>query len=152
MTGKTFETPVKQDDLNKYEVGWTKEMMVYWRERMMKLSIYRTGDLYRSFIGKRHPGPTTTIEHTFAQYGIYVEAGVGNGYKTKEKGNNGDLKFLADHSRKHRQRKPWFSKKYYSSIMKLSEVEACFYGQAYQGLIATALENIFENKGIERNL
>ncbi|MCH3994287.1 MAG: hypothetical protein LKE54_04420 [Prevotella sp.] len=151
MNGEVFESPVKQDDLNKFELSWTREMMTYWREKMMKLSIYRTGTLYRSFIGERFSGHPTTIEHTFAQYGIFVEAGVGKGYTTKEKGNNGDLKFLADH-RKHRQRKPWFSTKYYSSVMKLSEVESAFYGLAYQGLMATALENIFENKGIVRNL
>ena len=36
--------------------------------------------------------------------------------------------------------------------MRLAKFEASYYGQAYNGLIATALQDIFESKGLVRNL
>ena len=41
-----------------------------------------------------------------------------------------------------RQKKPWFFKKYYASRMWLNEVEAAAYGQAYQGVIASAFDQL----------
>lgn len=149
MNGKNnMQPPVSEEDLHKYEEGWTKEMMVYWRERMLKLGIYRTGALYRSITGTLNG---KSIEHRFFEYGIYVAAGTGNGYY---RGNPGDLEFLKDWktSDKHRKKRDWFSRKYYSSVMRLSEFEASYYGQAYNGLIATALQDIFEKKGLVGNL
>lgn len=49
-------------------------------------------------------------------------------------------------------RRDWFSAKYYSSIMKLNEHEASFYGDAYNGLMASALTEIFKGIGAARNL
>lgn len=149
MNGKNdMQPPVSAEDLRKYEEGWTKEMMVYWRERMLKLGIYRTGDLYRSITGTLNG---QTIEHRFLLYGIYVAAGTGNGYK---RGNGGDLAFLKDWKTndKHRKKRDWFSKKYYSSVMRLSEFEASYYGQAYNGLLATAIDDMFGGRGVARNL
>ena len=39
-------------------------------------------------------------------------------------------------------RRDWFSAKYYASIMKLNEHEADFYGDTYNGLMASALSII----------
>ena len=88
--------------------------------------------------------------------------------------NNGDLKFLGDEYRRDNNlEKPkkvgpawggriaggepkgcrdWFSKKYYSSVMKLNEHEASFYGDRYNGLMASALTEIFRGIGAARNL
>ena len=85
--------------------------------------------------------------------------------------NNGDLKFLGDEYRRDNNlEKPkkvgpawggriaggepkgcrdWLSKKYYSSVMKLNEHEASFYGDRYNGLMASALTEIF--RGIEQH-
>ena len=125
-------------------------MQVYWRERLMKLRVYDTGNLYRSITGTVRHGNPTLIEHRFAYYGIYVALGTGNGYK---RGNGGDLKFLKfeDPKHPHREKRDWFNKKYYSSVMRLGEVEAAFYGDAYQGLIADALTDIFKGKA-ERHI
>ena len=71
----SIQPPVSENDLRKYEEGWTREMSAYWRERMLKLGIYDTGALYRSVAGTIK---SQTIEHRFLQYGIYVAAGVGN--------------------------------------------------------------------------
>lgn len=127
--------------IERYEQGWTREMMTYWRERLLRLGIYDTGALYRSLRGRITQGGQTSIEHRFLYYGIYVAAGTGRGYT---RGNGGDLAFLKDWktSTKHRKKRDWVWKKYMSSIMRLSETEAAFYGEAYSGLMAEALTDI----------
>lgn len=91
--------------------GWQKFMVDIWREKMMSFAppVYDTGALSRSIQGVVHPGPVTTIEHRFLEYGIYVARGVGNGYY---RGNPGDLKFLKDWKTNphHRQPRDWFAK------------------------------------------
>ena len=47
---------------------------------------------------------------------------------------------------KHRQRRDWFARKYFSSIMRPGEFEAAFYGQAFNGLMSKALQDFFEGK------
>ena len=146
MSGTNIEPPVKEEDIIKYEEGWTREMQTYWRERLLRLKIYDTGRLYGSISGRmQRAGKTSVLEHRFAYYGIYVALGVGKGYK---RGNGGDLVFLKDWktNKKHRQKRDWFIKKYYASIMRLGEVEAAFYGREYQGLIAEALNDVFQGK------
>lgn len=49
-------------------------------------------------------------------------------------------------------RRDWFSAKYYASVMKLNEHEASFYGETYNGLMASALTEIFKGIGAARNL
>lgn len=129
----------------KWIQGWSEFMVKMWRERMMQFAppVYDTGALSRSVQGLVHPGPVTTIEHHFLEYGIYVARGVGNGYK---RGNGGDLQFLKDWKTNphHRQPRDWFSKKYLYSIHRLNEFEASFYGSAYNGLVSSFLRQLFE--------
>lgn len=128
----------------KWLQGWSDFMIKMWRERMMQFAppVYRTGALASSVQGIVHPGPVTTIEHHFLEYGIYVARGVGNGYS---RGNGGDLKFLKDWKTNphHRQPRDWFSKKYLYSIHRLNEFEASFYGTNYNGLISSFLYQLF---------
>ena len=88
-----------EQDREQYEQRWTDFMVKFWQEKMMKFSppVYDTGALYQSLAGVLHPGTPTTIEHHFLEYGIYVAAGVGNGYN---KGNGGDLDILDPSLRK----------------------------------------------------
>lgn len=81
MIGKSNIT---EEERLKWEGQWTTNMVTYWRERMDKLRVSDSGSLRASVKGVMHPGPVTTIEHSFLQYGIYVSDGVGrefsNGY------------------------------------------------------------------------
>ena len=128
----------------KWIQGWSDFMIKMWRERMMQFAppVYRTGALASSVQGIVHPGPVTTIEHHFLEYGIYVARGVGNGYS---RGNGGDLKFLKDWKTNphHRQPRDWISKKYLYSIHRLNEFEASFYGTTYNGLVSSFLYQLF---------
>lgn len=158
-------------ELHAYEEGWTKAMPIYWREKLLSLGVYDTGKLYRSLTGSINVNHTE-IMHKFLEYGIYVEAGTGKEFTKGSEGRNaqGQLKILDDSYREEhglnkrrkvkgkwvgghpREKKPWFALKYYSSVMRLSEFEANYYGEAYNGLLSTALQDIFGNTGIVRNL
>lgn len=96
-----------------------------------------------------------------------------NGPKT-HRINNGDLNFLGEQYRidnhldkpkkvgpawggriaggEPKGRRDWFSQKYYASVMKLNEHEAEFYGETYNGLMASALTEMFRGIGATRNL
>ena len=129
---------------SKWVQGWSDFMVKMWQEKMLQFAppVYDTGALSRSVQGVVHPGPVTTIEHRFLEYGIYVARGVGNGYS---RGNGGDLKFLKDWKPNphHRQKRDWFSKKYMYSLHRLNEFEAAYYGQTYQGLVSSFLWQMF---------
>lgn len=129
---------------SKWVQGWSDFMVKMWQEKMLQFAppVYDTGALSRSVQGVVHPGPVTTIEHRFLEYGIYVARGVGNGYS---RGNGGDLKFLKDWKTNphHRQKRDWFSKKYMYSLHRLNEFEAAYYGQTYQGLVSSFLWQFF---------
>lgn len=138
-------------DREQYEQRWTEFMVKFWQEKMMKFSpsVYDTGRLHDTITGIIHPGNPTTIEHHFREYGIYVAAGTGNGYKRGNSGRDDEngLQFMRggkyNKGKGHRQHRDWFAKKYLYSIHRLNDYEASFYGEAYQGLISDALAAMF---------
>lgn len=83
----------RQEELERYERGWSRMMVDIWREKIAKLNISDSGALQASFEEVVSTGEVTTIEHKFLQYGLFVAAGVGKGF---EHGNPGDLLFMGD--------------------------------------------------------
>lgn len=144
MTERSGLNNMSEAEHSKWVQGWSDFMVKMWQEKMLQFAppVYDTGALSRSVQGVVHPGPVTTIEHRFLEYGIYVARGVGNGYN---RGNGGDLKFLKDWKTNphHRQKRDWFSKKYMYSLHRLNEFEAAYYGQTYQGLVSSFLWQMF---------
>ena len=145
MSSQTGLKPNMTDaEHQKWREGWSEFMVKMWRERMMQFAppVYDTGALSRSVQGVIHPGPVTSIEHRFLEYGIYVARGVGNGYRHN---NGGDLAFLKDWKSNphHRQKRDWFSKKYMYSLHRLNEFEAAYYGTTYNGLVSSFLRQLF---------
>lgn len=139
-----FKPNMTDAEHQKWLEGWSEFMVKMWRERMMQFAppVYDTGALSRSVQGVIHPGPVTSIEHRFLEYGIYVARGVGNGYRHN---NGGDLAFLKDWKSNphHRQKRDWFSKKYMYSLHRLNEFEAAYYGTTYNGLVSSFLRQLF---------
>lgn len=145
MSSQTGLKPNMTDaEHQKWLEGWSEFMVKMWRERMMQFAppVYDTGALSRSVQGVIHPGPVTSIEHRFLEYGIYVARGVGNGFRHN---NGGDLAFLKDWKTnpRHRQKRDWFSKKYMYSLHRLNEFEAAYYGTTYNGLVSSFLRQLF---------
>ena len=141
-------------DLLKVEQGWTDMMVTIWQEKLAMFRINRTGALRASLNGMLSPGPVATIQHKFFEYGMYVAKGVGKGYRH---GNGGDLEILGRPSvvkrtgkavggymtsGQHRQRRDWVTSAYRRSVRKLNDLEGEFYGTAYLGLMADALQTM----------
>ena len=117
------------DELRKYHKGWADAMGVFWRERMEKLRTIDTGALYSSIKARIEP---CSLRYSSPRKLRSPGGRIAGG---KPKG-----------------RRDWFSQKYYSSVMRLNEREADFYGETYNGLMATALDEIFSGVGAARNL
>lgn len=175
-----------KEQIEQYERGWSRMMINIWREKIIQLNITDSGALRESLEEVIKTGRTTTIEHNFLWYGLYVAAGVGHGFKH---GNGGNLLFMGDKFRegKHaygsrqvgaglseehmkspkfehvtvqrgknagkeaaltsgnkRMPRDWFFKKYYYSIRRLNLTEAEFYGKAYQGLMSSFFDELFD--------
>lgn len=86
-------TSYDEKDMEAYNRGWSRMMVDILQEQIDRLKITDTGRLHNSIKELIQTGTVTTIEHKFLMYGIYVAAGVGNGFSH---GNGGDLAFMGD--------------------------------------------------------
>jgi len=139
MAVKTTQDRKQERDIAVYTDEWAKTMETIWRDRINRLGVVHTGALLESVGGSSvdHEGPVTVILHRFLQYGIFVDMGVGNGYT---RGNGGNLESLDRYSwnyrrdrTKHRERRLWYSKARYSSIMNLRDDLAHMIGEKFLG-------------------
>lgn len=163
MAERKIKQPVTEEDIRKWEQEWMKMMIKIWREQILGLGIVDTMRLYRDITGGISGSDMITIAHEFMQYGIYVAAGVGNGYN---KGNGGDLEILDPSVRKAarldkprrrgprwstkrmtsghpRKERDWFTRKYLRSIYVLGDVERSLYGEAYMGTMSNVVSALF---------
>lgn len=171
---RKIERPVSEADIRAWEREWADMMITIWREQIQRLGIVDTMKLYRDITDAVSGSEQITIAHEFMEYGIYQAAGVGNGYKHKEDGNNGDLEILdpalrkaarLDKPRKRgprwsnkhftsgkpRERRDWFASKYLRSIHVLGEVERDLYGNAYMGTMSNVVRGLFSTMGDDAN-
>lgn len=109
-----------------YPQAWQDKMVEIWRDRILLLGIRDTGSLYRSVQAgtMQWQGIEGTLGFRFLEYGIFVDAGTGRGYR---RGNGGDLKFLGrDYRKQHglgkpRERRRWFSVSWAISLRVLAD-------------------------------
>lgn len=113
--------------------GWGKMLVDIWREKITRLMIRDTGNLYNSVTLMNFVVGEDSYEadFTFPDYGIYVDRGVG---KEISRGNRGDLGFTPT-----RQPQPWYSPKFYASFMRLKEFMEINYGNQALTLISESL-------------
>ena len=95
------DNTINSASIDKFNEEWTDTMIKIWREKISRLRINDTGRLFGSFRSSIRKGATTTIEHRFMQYGLYVASGVGKGFYH---GNSGDLAFMGDEYRAQHSR------------------------------------------------
>lgn len=129
----------RTEHIGDYAQGWQDKMVDIWRDRIDLLRVRDTGAL-RASIEKGHfsfgeAGGSMSFQ--YLEYGIFVDLGVGNGYR---RGNGGDLAFLAPsyrlehHLGQPRERRPWFNKSWYISIMVLKDKLADVIGERFAGM------------------
>ena len=121
-----------QDARQKYILACNATMLEIWKERITLLEVIDTGLLLRSplSLSVKADGRffEVTLSQAFLEYGLWQDYGVG---RETPRGNSGDIG-----RRKVRQRRPWFSKKYYASVLNLRDFLGENIGQEFQGIIA----------------
>jgi len=125
-----------EQHLHEYGKGWYDMMVRIWRDRLQMMRVYRTGSLLGSVAGSglQQKGYSMQAAFRFLEYGVYVDAGTGNGYT---RGNPGDLHFLgkayrqAHHLGRRRKKRPWFSVSWSISTRVLADHAASIIGDDY---------------------
>ena len=121
-----------QDARQKYILAFNATMLDIWKERITLLEVIDTGLLLRSPLALPVKADgrffEVTLSQSFLEYGLWQDYGVG---RETPRGNSGDIG-----RRKVRQRRPWFSKKYYASVLNLRDFLGENIGQEFQGVIA----------------
>ena len=131
-----------------YLKAWRMKMVQIWQDRLDLLGVHDTGALRRSVkAGELNlRDAEADMAFKFLEYGIYVDLGVGNGYRH---GNGGDLAFLGKayraehHFGKARERKPWFNKSWYISVEVLKNRLAEILGDDFAG----AFDSLTDKEG-----
>ena len=104
-----------QEEREKYIKAWNETMLRIWQERITLLEVIDTGRL-------------------LLEYGLWQDYGVG---RETPRGNSGDIGRA-----KVRQRRPWFSKRYYASVMNLRDFFGDNLGREFQGIMADTFERL----------
>ena len=127
-----------QEEREKYIKAWNDTMLHIWQERITLLEVIDTGRLLASPVALpvRADGRfvEVTLSQEFLEYGLWQDYGVG---RETPRGNSGDI----GHA-KVRQRRPWFSKKYYASVLNLRDFFGDNLGREFQGIMADTFERI----------
>lgn len=125
------------DSRRKFVEAWNKTMIDIWKEQIFKLGVIDTNALYNSTVALKMKADgrflDITLSHSFLEYGIWQDLGVG---REVPHGNPGDIG--RDKVRKPRR---WLSPKYYSSIMNLRDFMAESLGNEFKSIFCAALDS-----------
>lgn len=125
----------KRLEREKYYRAFAGTLVKIWQEKIVLLNAVRSGDLYRSVATQSTSAEDGYLKmefvHKFLEYGIYVNYGTGS---NTWRGNPGDIG-----RENRRQRKMWFSTKYYASMMNIREFMAKNIGEEYCNIVTNAL-------------
>ncbi len=136
----------------KFVEGWNNTMVDIWIERIKMLHVIDTGMLLSSptQLPVRADGRfyDITLSQTFLEYGLWQDLGTGREVPI---GNPGDIG-----REKKRERRRWFSTKYYSSIMKLRDFMGQSLGEEFKSMFCDTLDadrarynsNYYRRKGL----
>lgn len=127
-----------QEEREKYIKAWNDTMLRIWQERITLLEVIDTGRLLASPVAMpvRADGRfvEVTLSQEFLEYGLWQDYGVG---RETPRGNSGDIGRA-----KVRQRRPWFSKRYYASVLNLRDFFGDNLGREFQGIMADTFERL----------
>ena len=121
----------------KYVAAFNDTMIKIWKERIILLDVIDTKTLLHSPIslGYKADGKLVDVHlsQAFREYGLWQDYGTG---RETPRGNPGDIGRT-----KVRQRRRWFSIKYYASFMNIKEFYADNLGKEFVGIINEALDD-----------
>lgn len=126
-----------EEERRRYVTAFNSTMIKIWRERIALLKVVDTGALYRSTVSvglsMDSKVSVVTLSQAFNAYGLFQDYGTGREVPV---GNPGDIG-----RDKVRQRRKWFSTKYYASVMNLKEFFADNLGRDFCGIVTNALND-----------
>lgn len=121
----------------KFVSAFNETMLKIWKEQMTLLDVIDTGALLASpkALPLRADGQFIELglSQSFLEYGLWQNFGTG---KETPRGNKGDMG-----RKKVRQKKPWFSRKYYASVMNLRDFLADNMAKEFVGVVAQSLDD-----------
>lgn len=127
----------QREEREKFVFAFNRTMITIWCEQITLLNVIDTGRLLRSLkaLPVRADGRFIEIglSQSFLEYGLWQNFGTG---KEIPRGNSGDL----GRERK-RQKRPWFSRKYYASVMNLRDFLVDNIAHEFVGIVARALDD-----------
>lgn len=127
----------QREEREKFVFAFNRTMITIWCEQITLLNVIDTGRLLRSLkaLPIRADGRFIEIglSQSFLEYGLWQNFGTG---KEIPRGNSGDI----GRERK-RQKKPWFSRKYYASVMNLRDFLADNIAHEFVGIVARSLDD-----------
>ena len=107
-------------------------MVKIWQEQITLLGVIDTGALLASpkAIAMRADGRffEVSLSQAFLEYGLWQDYGTG---RETPRGNSGDIGRT-----KVRQRRKWFSRKYYASVMNIKEFYEDNIGRSFTGILS----------------
>lgn len=122
--------PEAIEQRRKYVEAWNKTMINIWQEQITLLDVIDTKMLLQSPISLPVHADgrffEISISQEFLEYGLWQDYGTG---KEVAVGNKGDIGRT-----KVRERRRWFSPKYYSSVLNLRDFLADSVGQEFCGV------------------
>ncbi len=123
------------EERQKYVLAFNRTMIKIWKEQINLLGVIDTGALYRSTmaVGLKADGKfvSITLSQSFRTYGLFQDYGTG---RETPRGNSGDIG-----RSKVRQRRRWFSRKYFASVMNIQEFFADNVGRDFCSAISNAI-------------
>lgn len=121
----------------KFVSAFNETMLNIWKEQMTLLDVIDTGALLASpkALPLRADGRFLELglSQSFLEYGLWQNFGTG---KEIPRGNNGDIGRV-----RKRKKKPWFSRKYYASVMNLRDFLADNMAKEFVGVVAQSLDD-----------
>ena len=138
MSGTTNDAEQKAfSEREKFVRAFNETMLKIWKEQMTLLDVIDTGALLASpkALPLRADGRFVELglSQSFLEYGLWQNFGTG---KEIPRGDNGDI----GRERK-RKKKPWFSRKYYASVMNLRDFLADNMAKEFVGVVAQSLDD-----------
>lgn len=120
-------------ELNETVKAWAEIVLDIWDDKIVKYQVMETVALANSLMHHvitSSNGNPELVQFFFNYYGKFVDMGVGKGT---------DLQHATFSNRK---KKPWYSKPFYSQVLRLSQILAEKY--AHKGAMAI-VENVNDN-------
>lgn len=124
----------EEKDFATFAREWHDMMVRIWTDRIVTMNIHRTGTLQRSVhqqaFSVAPDGFAMQAAYRFVEYGIYVDAGTGKGYKRAKRGLGAT-----------RKRRPWFSVSWDISKKVLNRRLSNDIGNEFTGIFDSLKDN-----------